>query len=157
MQILPRVPRSWAGRRKRPWRICAGIPGSGRAATRWVTENKIHMKKSIILWILQRVKKRIPLIVFMVITSIISALLSVAFALGSRDVIDTAIEGAKTGIRDPFIWACAKQLGIIIALLICLTLNRQIRERFCWMKLQNVSHRGNPWKKLWNWHRLPKC
>ena len=30
MQTPPRAQRSWAGRRRRPWPTCAGIPGTGR-------------------------------------------------------------------------------------------------------------------------------
>ena len=37
MQTLPRAPKSWAGRQRRIWWICAGTPGAGRARTPWAT------------------------------------------------------------------------------------------------------------------------
>ena len=45
MQTLPRAQKNWAGKRKRLWQICAGIPGDGRAPTLWVMKNKAKASK----------------------------------------------------------------------------------------------------------------
>ena len=81
--------------------------------------------KSIIFWILRRVKKRIPAMVLLVLSSMANAVLGVCFALGSRGVIDGAVSGDKV----VFVRACIVQFSIIFGLIITLTINRHLKER----------------------------
>lgn len=78
-----------------------------------------------ITWILRKVKRRIPALLMMLISYVGSALLGVAFALGSSRVIDAAVSGNK----DIFIDSCLLQGGIILGILICLTIFRHLKDR----------------------------
>ncbi len=86
---------------------------------------EITMKKSPILWIAGRVRRRIPAILLMTAAQIVNALLAVFFALGTRGVIDSAIAA------DPALFriACLKQAGIIAGILLSATMLRYLRER----------------------------
>ena len=83
------------------------------------------MNKHPLLWILGRIRRRIPAILLLTAAQMGNALFAVLFALGSRGVIDSAVSG------DPgaFLSACIKQAGIIAGILICLTLMRHLRDR----------------------------
>lgn len=83
------------------------------------------MKNMPILWILKRIRRRIPLIIVMTAAQVGNALFCVFFALGSRGVIDSAVAGDSELFR----WACLQQGGIIAMILICLTVLRHLRER----------------------------
>lgn len=84
------------------------------------------MKKSLpVLWILRRVRRRIPALLLLVAAKAGTALLGVVFALGTRNVIDVATGGD----RDAFLWACIAQGGIILGTLLCLTLSRHLSDR----------------------------
>lgn len=80
--------------------------------------------RSAILWALGRVRKRIPALLLLTLSHIFSALLGVMFALGTRQVIDTAVAGD----RDAFYRACLIQGCIILGSLLSLTLTRHLRE-----------------------------
>lgn len=82
-------------------------------------------KPSAMLWVLNRVRRRVPMLAVVILSHAGSALLSVAFALGSRAVIDSAAAG-ETGA---FFRACGVQLAIIFGILICLTLRRYLGDR----------------------------
>lgn len=77
------------------------------------------------IWILSRIKKRIPAIMLMTLAQMGVALFSVLFALGSRGVIDSAVSGSLSLFQR----ACVVQGSIILAKLICLTLVRHLSER----------------------------
>ena len=83
------------------------------------------MKKIPVLWVLGRIRRRIPAIVFLTALQVAQALLAVAFALGSRGVIDSAVSGD----RHLFLMACLKQASIIASTLLCLVLMRHLRDR----------------------------
>ncbi len=83
------------------------------------------MKNHALLWIMKQVRRRIPAILLMTGIKVAHALLSVFFALGSRDVIDCAV----TGDRDAFYRACGIQAGIILGILLCLAILRHLRDR----------------------------
>lgn len=83
------------------------------------------MKNNTLIWILRRVKRRIPAILLMTLANVSNALLGVFFALGSRGVIDSAVSGQLSG----FYAACLRQAGIIAGILICLTLTRHLSDR----------------------------
>lgn len=83
------------------------------------------MRNSIIKWILKRIRKRIPAIILMVVLNVIYALMAVSFALGTKDVVNSAL--AKQ--QDAFISACISQVIIVVTLLTALTISRQVKER----------------------------
>ncbi len=83
------------------------------------------MKEMPLVWIARQVRQRIPAIVLMTGIKVVHALLSVFFALGSRDVIDCAVAGDL----DAFYRACGVQAGIILGILLCLVLLRHLRDR----------------------------
>jgi len=82
-------------------------------------------KQSPLLWIFRRVRRRIPALLLMTTVHVGQALFGVAFALGTRGVIDSAISGSSAA----FWHACLVQGAIILGILICLTLFRHLKER----------------------------
>ena len=60
------------------------------------------MKKAPLLWIIRKIRRRIPAIIVLTAAQAGHALFSVLFALGSRGVIDSAVSGEKSA----FIRAC---------------------------------------------------
>lgn len=76
-------------------------------------------------WVLKKMHRRIPALLLLMAASAGSAVLGVVFALGTRNVIDTAIGG----VRSEFLLACAQQGAIIIGILLCLTTTRHLSER----------------------------
>ena len=94
------------------------------------------MKKSIIFWVLKKIKRRIPSIVIMTLAHICNSLLGVCFALNTRNVIDAAISGN----RDLFYESIVQQLLIILGILTCITLFRFLKERI-------IARLDRDWKK----------
>ena len=90
------------------------------------TSLEMIMKNSMtMIWILKKIKQRIPMLAMLTFVHIGQAFLGVMFALGTKEVIDCALTGDKTA----FYKACFLQGSIIAGILICLTLNRHFRER----------------------------
>ena len=83
------------------------------------------MKKSPLLWILRRVRRRIPAIAVMTLAQVGQAVFLVLFALGSRGVIDSAVAGDPEAFKN----ACIYQGGIVVGILVCLTVLRHLRDR----------------------------
>ena len=83
------------------------------------------MKKTPLIWILSRIRRRIPAIALMTAAQVAQALFAVFFALGSRGVIDSAVSGDFGAFRN----ACMVQAGIIAGILLCLAVMRHLRER----------------------------
>ncbi len=83
------------------------------------------MRKHALLWIARQTRRRLPALLLMTLAPLGQALLSVLFALSSRDVIDCAVAGEK----DAFLRACFVQAAIILGILLCLALLRHLRER----------------------------
>ena len=84
------------------------------------------MKQQVSLfWLLRRVRRRIPVLVFMTAAIIGQTILGVAFALGSRGVIDSA----TSGNRADFWRACLTQGTIILGIIFLMTLARHLKER----------------------------
>ena len=81
-------------------------------------------KTSSVLWILKKIRRRIPAIFLMTLFHVGQALLGVVFALGSKNVIDCAI----AGIREDFIKACVIQGAIIVGTLLCTVLHRYMHD-----------------------------
>ena len=83
------------------------------------------MKRSTLLWIVKQIRHRIPAICLMVLLQISSSLISVYFALGTRNVIDSA-----TAMNLQLFMRACLQLGLmILGLLICYVLVRSLRSR----------------------------
>jgi len=78
-----------------------------------------------VLWTLGRIRRRIPEILIMTAAHMVQAAFGVLFALGTRDVIDSAIS-ADRGL---LVSACIKQGRIIAVILFTLTLYRHLREK----------------------------
>lgn len=84
------------------------------------------MKNSLsaIMWLLKRIRRRIPSMLLLSLCSVGSSLLGVYFALGTKRVIDTAISGEKGA----FITACIMQACIIASLLILHIFSRHFSD-----------------------------
>lgn len=76
-------------------------------------------------WVIKNIKRRVPAILLLSLVSISSAVFGVMFALGSKDVIDSAVAGDSSAL----IYSCVKQACVIIGVLISSTLLRHFRER----------------------------
>ena len=83
------------------------------------------MKTNTLLWIVRKIKNRLPAIGLMTAAQVGHALCCVWFALGSRRVIDSAV--AEDGSL--FRTACLRQGGIILGILVSMAVVRQLRER----------------------------
>lgn len=83
------------------------------------------MRRSPVMWITGKVRKRILMVLLLVAAEVGYALFSVFFALGTRGVIDNAVAGDQAG----FLYACLRQAGIIAMILLCLTVTRHLREK----------------------------
>ena len=67
-----------------------------------------------------KLRRRIPALLLMTAAHVGSALFGVIFALGTKGVIDAAVNGGSSDLLQ----ACLKQAGIILGILICLTVYR---------------------------------
>ena len=76
------------------------------------------------LWAAKRIRSQIPAMTVMTLAHMGQALLGVAFALGTRQVIDSAVGGDP----DAFLRACLTQGGIIAGLILCQLLYRHLHE-----------------------------
>lgn len=83
------------------------------------------MKQSAFRWLLKNAKKRIPVLLLLTAVQIGNALLGVAFALTTRNLIDSAVSGS----RDAFLQACLLQGGIILSLVFTQWLSRNLHAR----------------------------
>lgn len=81
--------------------------------------------RSTVFWIFSRIRRRIPALCIMTAAHVGTALLGVAFALGSRGVIDSAVAGDHDG----FAQACITQGCIIAGILLSLAVYRHLHER----------------------------
>lgn len=82
-------------------------------------------KRVALLWVLKRIRRRIPAIAVMTIAHVMHAALGVYFALCTREVIDSAVSGSMSALKT----ACIKQGAIIAAILLCLVVYRHLRDR----------------------------
>ncbi|MBQ8634362.1 MAG: ABC transporter ATP-binding protein, partial [Lachnospiraceae bacterium] len=77
-----------------------------------------------VFWVFQKIKKKIPALVLLMASNVAGALLGVFFALGSKQVIDSAVAGS----RELFLRACLVQLALIVGLIGTYALQRHLRE-----------------------------
>ncbi len=75
-------------------------------------------------WLFDRVKRRIPAIVLMCVLQVGGALLGVAMALGTKEIIDAAVVGDAVA----FGRACLLQGSVMIGLLLCQLFSRNFKE-----------------------------
>lgn len=83
------------------------------------------MNKKSCAWLLGKIRQRIPVLLVLTGAQTGNALLGVLFALGSRNVIDCAVLGDWPG----FYTACLLQICVILGILVCLTLQRHLRDK----------------------------
>lgn len=81
------------------------------------------MKEHAMLWVLKKVRRRIPALIAVTLLGAGSAVLGVLFALGTRRIIDAAVSG------EGFAAACLWELGIICGLLLCSGLSKYFSQR----------------------------
>ena len=80
---------------------------------------------TLLRWLWKRTGKRIPALFLMTAAHVGSALLGVYFALGTKGVINAAIEGNSADL----IRAALIQFAIIVGILTCVTVHRYTRAR----------------------------
>lgn len=83
------------------------------------------MKQRPLLWLVGKMKKRILGLLIMTAANVGNALFSVWFALGTRQVINTAVSGD----RGDFLRACGVQAAIILGIVLTLFLQRYLKAR----------------------------
>ena len=82
-------------------------------------------KKPVFPYLIKKVRRRLPALLVMSLANLGSALFGVFFALGTRNVINSALAGG----REAFLRACFNQAGIILGILSCVTLYRFLHDR----------------------------
>lgn len=93
-------------------------------------------ERTVIFWILKKVRHRLPVLAAMILFNAASALLGVLFALGTKGVIDSAV----AGVDGEFLVACAVQLSIICGVLLCSNVGHYLRDRL-------VTDLDRDWKR----------
>lgn len=78
-----------------------------------------------VLWLIRRIRRRIPAIILMTAVHMGQAVFGVWFALGTKAVIDCAVAGEA----GPFYEACVRQGAVILGILLCLTVFRHLKEK----------------------------
>lgn len=78
-----------------------------------------------ILWLLKKIRRRIPGMTLLILANAGSAIFNVVFALGTRNVIDAATGGDS----HVFMIACLEQGAIILGILLCNALARHLNDR----------------------------
>lgn len=77
------------------------------------------------VWLVSKIKKRVPGMILMNAAHVIHALLGVWMALGMRNVIDAAVAGNRQG----FLSACLIQCAMVGGMLVCQFIYRHLRDR----------------------------
>lgn len=77
------------------------------------------------LWLVSKIKKRVPGMILMNAAHVLQALLGVWLALGMRNVIDAAVAGE----REVFFRFCLLQCAMVGGVLICQFVHRYFRDR----------------------------
>ena len=82
-------------------------------------------KSSSLIWLMKRVRRRVPALILLILVNVASAVMGVIFALGSRNVIDTAVSGNGSLFRN----ACLQQGAIILGILLLTMVSRHLHDR----------------------------
>ncbi len=85
------------------------------------------MKKDSVLlrWLWRRTAKRIPALILLLVTNIATALLGVAFAVASKNIVNQAVSGTREGLFH----AAAVQLVLVCCIIVCLTVQRFLHSK----------------------------
>ncbi len=85
------------------------------------------MKRDSVLlrWLWHRTAKRIPALILLLVTNIATALLGVAFAVASKNIVNQAVSGTREGLFQ----AATVQLALVCGVVICLTLQRYVHSK----------------------------
>lgn len=95
------------------------------------------MKRSkTVIWLIRRIRRRIPALIIMTLMHMGHAVLGVCFAMGTRQIVDTA----TAGNRALFFSACIWQVLVILGTILALTAFRYLRERL-------MAELERDWKK----------
>lgn len=78
-----------------------------------------------ILWLLRRIRRRLPSIAVLCVAHMLGALLSVFFSVSSKNLIDQAVAKSTEG----FFQACLLMGTVILGVLLCQWLQRHLRDR----------------------------
>lgn len=78
-----------------------------------------------LLWVLRRIRKRLPALGVLVVLCTFNALQTIQFALGMKQVIDSAVSGSA----DAFWRACLQQAILVASIVVVLAFIRHLRER----------------------------
>ena len=81
-------------------------------------------KRSPVCWMFGRIKRYIPALLLLTAVHIVFALFGVWFALGTKQIVDGAVNGNVVQFNK----ACIKQAAIIAGLILSLCLQRHLRE-----------------------------
>lgn len=81
--------------------------------------------KNVLRWSLRTIKHWIPALILLVLCHVASALFTVWFALGTKDVIDAATSGVKQVFYD----ACIRQGLLILAIILNSILSHHLHDR----------------------------
>ena len=96
---------------------------------------------SVLRWLCRRMRHRIPGLLLLTFTSVLTALLGVWFALGTKNVINSAVSGT----RSELIQAAIVQALIIIGILVCRALHQYVLHRLTaeldWDWKQKLTHK----------------
>ena len=76
-------------------------------------------------WLLRRGRRQVPLLILLLLVSAGSSILSVFFALGTKNVINGAISGDKA----QFVHACMVQLGLVVSIIACMAGKRYLEPK----------------------------
>lgn len=82
-------------------------------------------RNSSVIWVFNRIRRRIPALLLMTAAHIGQAVFGVVFALGTQQVIDSAVYGEQAD----FVRACLQQGAIILGTILCLTVYRHLHDR----------------------------
>ena len=89
-----------------------------------------------LMFVLRRIRKRLPSLIVLIFINIINGILSVGFAMGMKYVIDCAVAGQK----DALVRACVIQAIVAALWLLSLQVNRHLREKL-------TAQLDRDWKK----------
>jgi len=82
-------------------------------------------KQAPLKWLFMRIRRRIPELVLLIAAGAGNSLFGVWFALGTKDVINSAVSGSQEALTA----AAIRQVLIILGILACLTLQRYLHAR----------------------------
>ena len=94
-------------------------------------------KESALSWLYNKIKKRIPALMLMTASNVGTAFLGVMFALGTKNVINSAVSGSKSEL----IRAAVLQLLIIAGILLFSTLFRFLHARLAALMDMDWKHK----------------